>query len=155
MLSLVDEGRRVTAGKHGNLRGLQTSDAGLREEVRKALVTEKLPTHGAASELRGVPLRLLDGSATPDQFELIGPKGIVVRSDRPTFRWSALGGATGYQVDVVDSRLNVVTSSEMLMSSSGPSQPLSHARRLQVAGHGIQTRSDRPGAEAAGARSEV
>jgi hypothetical protein len=55
------------------------------------------------------------GSA-PNEFSVQGPAGIVIETDRPTFRWTALGGAT-YTVSIYDSNVSKVAESDSLTST--------------------------------------
>ena len=58
------------------------------------------------------------GSAnTKAEFSLIGPVGTVLLSDRPTFRWSPLEGAS-YVIEVYDSHFNLVAKSLQLTTNS-------------------------------------
>ena len=52
------------------------------------------------------------------EFSVLDPVGNVLLSDRPTFRWSALDGATGYVVEVYDDRFNLLASSPQLTARS-------------------------------------
>lgn len=49
---------------------------------------------------------------------MIEPVGIVLMSDRPTFRWSSMAGATGYVVEVYDAKFNLVATSPQLTNDS-------------------------------------
>ena len=49
-------------------------------------------------------------------------------SDRPTFRWSPLKGATGYVVEVYDGDFNLVAASPQLTSHSWTAPALSRGR---------------------------
>ena len=51
-------------------------------------------------------------------FSVLDPVGNVLLNDRPTFRWSALDGATGYVVEVYDDRFNLVATSPQLTARS-------------------------------------
>jgi hypothetical protein len=44
----------------------------------------------------------MGGTEDPDPFTVQGPVGQVVLSDRPTFSWRPLAGATSYRVSVFD-----------------------------------------------------
>jgi hypothetical protein len=49
---------------------------------------------------------------------VIDPIGIILLSDRPTFRWSPLDGATAYTVEVFDEKLNPVITSPQLTKTA-------------------------------------
>src|SRR5262249_34490358 len=52
------------------------------------------------------------------RFSVLAPVGIVVLSDRPTFRWSPLESATGYIVEVYDDKLKQIMISSQLTDTS-------------------------------------
>ena len=52
------------------------------------------------------------------EFSVLDPVGNVLLADRPTFRWSALDGATGYVVEVYDDAFNLVAASPQLTARS-------------------------------------
>ena len=54
----------------------------------------------------------------------IEPAGKILLSDRPTFRWSRLTGASGYTVEVYDEKFNQVTISPMVTGTSWTSPRL-------------------------------
>jgi hypothetical protein len=64
------------------------------------------------------------GKDDEGRFALIEPAGNVVLTDRPTFRWTRLGGASGYVVEVYDARLKLAASSPSLTGASWTSPPL-------------------------------
>ena len=47
-------------------------------------------------------------------FKIMGPYSTVISDNRPTFRWTALSGASHYTVSVYDANLNLIKSSEPL-----------------------------------------
>jgi hypothetical protein len=63
-------------------------------------------------------LSMRGGDNQGNKFSVINPIGIVLLSDRPTFRWSPLEGATGYIVEVYDDKLRqIITSSQVADTS--------------------------------------
>ena len=67
----------------------------------------------------------MGGDQQGNNFSLIAPVGKVIISDRPTFRWSRLEGATGYVVEVYDEGFNLAAASLKLTGNSWvASQPL-------------------------------
>lgn len=58
------------------------------------------------------------GDKQRNKLSVIDPVGLVMLSDRPTFRWSPLEGATGYVVEVYDDKLNQVIISPQLTDTS-------------------------------------
>lgn len=53
----------------------------------------------------------MGGSSESTPFRLLSPVGVVVESDRPTFKWNAYEGATAYVVKVFDLDFNQVATS--------------------------------------------
>lgn len=47
-------------------------------------------------------------------FTIVGPYSTVISNDRPTFRWTALSGASHYTVSLYDANLNLIKTSEPL-----------------------------------------
>jgi hypothetical protein len=79
--------------------------------VERALVTHRFPESPA---LKGWSLdssNLRSGVGAQSTFAPRDPVGVVIKTDRPTFRWRALEGAQHCIVTVYDSRLRQVASS--------------------------------------------
>jgi hypothetical protein len=67
----------------------------------------------------------MSGQAAPGEFDVSGPRGEVVESNRPTFRWRVLAGTSGYTVKVFNRDFNVVAQSPTLTTTTWrPVQPL-------------------------------
>ncbi len=56
------------------------------------------------------------------------PRAKSCSTDRPTFRWSGLSGATGYIVEVYDAQFNRALSSPLLTSLSWRAPPLARGQ---------------------------
>lgn len=98
-VALADSGRRVRIDAGGRLEGLNDLPAAWQREVARALeagVLERPAGLSNASELAA-----LRGPTPSSPLALLAPVATAVRTDRPTFRWSALPGAREYQVTVV------------------------------------------------------
>src|SRR5262249_53363300 len=68
---------------------------------------------------------LAGGSGEGSPFALLGPVGIVVETDRPTFRWQTLAGATAYSVAIFDSGSGEAADSGQLTRAKWiPARPL-------------------------------
>jgi len=52
------------------------------------------------------------------EFSVMDPVGVVLMTNQPAFRWSAMEGATGYVVEVYDEQFKRVASSPQLTSLS-------------------------------------
>jgi hypothetical protein len=80
------------------------------QEVERSPLLAGLTQQGSAP--RG------DDGSRRGAFSVIEPVGVVILSDRPTFRWSPLDGATGYVVEVYDQRFDLVTTSPQVIDTS-------------------------------------
>jgi hypothetical protein len=85
--------------------------AAYQELVKKALTTQRIER---SSQLQGLtrPSSSLMGTNEPGrEFSVLAPAGVVLMSDRPSFRWSRFEGASGYVVEVYDDQFKLVISS--------------------------------------------
>jgi hypothetical protein len=72
---------------------------------------------------------LLGGAGEPKSFDLTAPIGTAVLTDRPTFRWQPLRGATRYVVSVFDESFRRVIESPAIAATEWqPSTPLPRGR---------------------------
>ena len=99
----------------------------------------------------------MGGDAPGNTFSVIEPVGKVILSDRPTFRWSQLEGATSYVVEVFDAKFNLVMASPQLAERSWvPPQPLKrgglYSWQVKAVKQGVQFESPRPPAPQANFR---
>lgn len=128
-LILNDGNQKITVDKHGKLAGLEQLPSATQQKVRAALQTGKLERLPALVQLSSRSSILLGGSGNGLPFGLIGPLGLVVRSEQPTLRWHALEGAQSYQVIVTDADLNEVAASPTLNTTEWRiSRPLKAGR---------------------------
>lgn len=111
LIVLNDAGGEVTVNQQGRLEGLQELPPDLRESVERALTTRRLHASPAlsgwltgAGELRGE-------MGMQSTFAPLAPTDVVIETDRPTFRWSALEDALNYVVTIYNSKLRQVASS--------------------------------------------
>jgi hypothetical protein len=111
---LNDGGRQIVLDERGDLKGAEQLPYRLQQAIRAALATGKLERPSYLSGLNGKPGTFLGESGDGLPFKLIGPVGKVLASNRPTFRWVALAGASHYIVTVTDARLNAVATSDAL-----------------------------------------
>lgn len=119
LVALNDAGRQVTLDAQGNLAGLEQLPEELRAQVKSALATERLARAPALDDLSGEAGVLRGGgeqSGLP--FQLLAPLGVVIESDRPTFRWRPLAGAESYSVTVTDDHLDEVAASGPLTATA-------------------------------------
>ncbi len=117
-IRLIDGPDIVGLDEAGDLVGYQN----VPQRTRRLLVGAfRNGTVGAAPELRELESSngtVMGGPSGPETtFNIIGPTGKVLLTDRPTFQWKALAGSTGYRVDVFDIALNKVVTSELLTTN--------------------------------------
>jgi hypothetical protein len=114
----LNDGRlQIALDARGNLLGLAALPQAWRQEVRGTLLNKEVKGPRWLSELKGNPTTILNGSGAPVAFDLIGPVGKVVETNRPTFRWHPLEGASGYAVAVFDPEFNKVAESGLIQAS--------------------------------------
>lgn len=115
LVALNDGGGRIILDAKGDLSGVQLAPA-YEQAVKDALRTERVRLPASLREVRSQSGTLMGGGAQVE-FSVRVPVGVVIETDRPTFRWTALDGAEGYTVTVYDSNLSKVAESEPLTST--------------------------------------
>jgi hypothetical protein len=118
LVSLRDGGGTVTLDSTGNLSGPDNLSPALAEAIRRALTTEQLNIGPAIAGLRSKGGTLMGNENQGTPFRLFTPVGVVVQSDRPTFRWEPYEGATSYVAKVYDSDFKELAAS---LSQTGTS----------------------------------
>lgn len=124
MVRVVDGPSSLTLDASGVLTGAEGWPLEYQELARHALTSrrvEKSPELAGLSRPRG---SLMSSDGQPASFAVIEPSGRIIPSDRPTFRWSKLSGATGYIVEVYDERFTLVTESSSVTGDNWTSPPL-------------------------------
>ncbi|HEX8191248.1 MAG TPA: hypothetical protein VF586_23005 [Pyrinomonadaceae bacterium] len=146
---LNDGGGRLALDREGRLSGADALPPAYREMLKGALEGRRLER---STQLRGLsrPGSSLMGSETEGgQFSVLDPVGDVLMTDRPTFRWSALEGASAYVVEVYDEAFNLVASSPQLGARSWAApRALPRGRvyswQVKAVKDGRETKSPRP-----------
>ena len=115
---LNDGGRVLALDQEGKLSGADDLPALYRNLVAKAFSTQRIEKSSQLQGLTRPPSSLMSGDNQKNQFAVLQPAGDVLLTDKPTFRWSTLEGATGYVVEVYDDKFNLVTSSPQLTNPS-------------------------------------
>lgn len=110
---LNDEAGPVTVDREGNISGLDDISENQRREIVNALVGENIKTPEIQAELAVASINLRGPSSGPS-FRLFSPPRTVIVSDRPTFEWQTLKGATSYKVQIGDLKGHAITTSETL-----------------------------------------
>ena len=117
VVTLKDGERVVTMDSRGQINGVAASEPGVQRLVTVALRSERLEKPPALDRLIRGSSTQLDIPGDGSSFALQRPVGTVVQSDRPTFTWKPLDGASGYVVSVFDSHLDEVARSESLTTT--------------------------------------
>jgi hypothetical protein len=116
---LNDGAGQVVLDGNGKLSGVDHLPPGYQQMIKNALGSRRLEKSPLLAGLaRPDSLYMRGGGNRGDRFSVINPVGIVMLSDRPTFRWSPLEGATGYVVEVYDAKLRQIITSPRLADTS-------------------------------------
>jgi Putative zinc-finger len=116
---LNDGAGQLALDANGKLSGVDHLPPAYQQMIKNALTSRRLEKPPLLAGLvRHDALLMRGGGKLGNKFSVINPVGIVMLSDRPTFRWSTLEGATGYVVEVYDDKLNEVTRSSQLTDTS-------------------------------------
>lgn len=101
LLALNDGAGMITLDSQGNFIGLESLSPPDQQRVKRALETGEVQISKTLNQLRDSAAPTMGGSSGA-ALALIGPAGEVVVSNRPTFRWRPLNGATSYQITITD-----------------------------------------------------
>ena len=115
---LNDGGGRLTLDREGRLSGADALPPAYREMLKETLDGRRIER---SPQLRGLSRpgsSLMSSETEGDAFSVLDPVGDVLLTDRPTFRWSALDGASVYVVEVYDEAFNLLASSPQLTARS-------------------------------------
>jgi len=115
IIALNDRAGMVTVDNGGNLSGLDDVPAPTRDDIAKALLSERIALPAILKDLAGKE-NALRGSENAQPFKLIFPSRAVIVSDRPALKWERVSGASSYRVYVNDSAGQEMARSEELPS---------------------------------------
>jgi hypothetical protein len=105
------DGDRVTLDGAGRVAGLESLSPSERQAVARVLQTQQVEAPALLASLGEGAETLRGGGGRGVSFPVLGPVGTAVNTDRPTFRWRALGGADSYVVSVYDRDFRKVAAS--------------------------------------------
>ena len=115
---LNDGEGQLTLDQAGRLSGVDDLPPAYQSMLKDALTARRIERSSNLKGLTRPPSSLMSTDKPGSEFSVIEPVGVVLLTDRPTFRWSPMEGATGYVVEVYDSRFDPVTTSPQLTSRS-------------------------------------
>jgi anti-sigma factor RsiW len=108
----------VSVDQAGKLSGADNLPSSYQQLVRRALTSQRIERSSQLQGLTRPPSTLMGGNDQAREFSILEPAGIVLLSDRPTFRWSRFGGASNYLVEVYDEQFKLVMSSPQITTLS-------------------------------------
>jgi hypothetical protein len=119
---LNDGAGQLALNQEGELSGADDLPPAYRNMLKEALMNRRIER---SSQLNGLnrsssPLKSTDKQG--NEFSVTEPVGKVLMTDKPTFRWSSMEGASAYVVEVYDDQFNLVVASPQLTSNSWTAQ---------------------------------
>jgi len=146
---LNDGSGRVSLDQQGKLSGADNLPAGYQDLLKKTLSGQRIEKSSQLQGLTRPSSALMGANDQASEFSVLEPGGNVLLSDRPTFRWSKMEGATGYVVEVYDDQFKLVSSSPQITSLSWTTTtalPRGHVYSWQVKANkdGQEITSPRP-----------
>ncbi|HEX6185304.1 MAG TPA: hypothetical protein VFZ44_15575 [Pyrinomonadaceae bacterium] len=111
---LSDGGGRLTLDREGALSGADGLPPAYREMLKEALTGRRIERSPQLKGLSRPGSSLMGSESQAGEFSVLEPVGSVLLTDRPTFRWSPMEGATSYVVEVYDGSFNLAASSPQL-----------------------------------------
>jgi len=139
----------VSLDQQGKLSGADNLPAGYQDLLKKTLNGQRIEKSSQLQGLTRPPSALMGTNDQAREFSVLEPGGNVVMTDRPTFRWSKMEGATGYVVEVYDDQFKLVSSSPQITNLSWiTNTPLPRGRvyswQVKATRDGQETTSPRP-----------
>jgi len=146
---LNDGSGTVSLDQQGKLSGADNLPAGYQDLLKKTLSGQRIEKSSQLQGLTRPSSALMGANDQASEFSVLEPGGNVLLSDRPTFRWSKMEGATGYVVEVYDDQFKLVSSSPQITSLSWTTTtalPRGHVYSWQVKANkdGQEITSPRP-----------
>lgn len=111
---LNDGGSLLTLDREGALAGADNLPPAYRSMLKEALGGRRIERSQQLKGLARPGSSLMGAETQGGEFSVLDPVGSVQLSDRPTFRWSSMEGATAYVVEVYDEGFNLVATSPQL-----------------------------------------
>lgn len=119
VVAQLNDGKgQLTLDQEGKLSGVDDLPPAYRSMLKEALTSRRIERSSQLKGLSRPPSALMSTDKQKNEFSVIEPVGKVLMTDHPTFRWSPMEGATGYVVEIYDSKFNLVASSPQLTRNS-------------------------------------
>jgi anti-sigma factor RsiW len=128
LVKLKDGDLSLTLDSNGALTGVDQWPREYQLLARQALMNQRIEKSSLLAGLSRPGSSLMGGETVAKRFSAIEPAGKVTLTDRPTFHWSSLNGATGYLVEVYNAQFKLVASSPSLTSLNWTSTPLARGQ---------------------------
>ena len=125
---LNDGGGQLTLDREGRLSGANDLPIAYQNMLRDALTARRIERSSQLKGLARPPSSLMSTQRRKSEFSLIDPVAKVLMTNRPTFRWSPMEGATVYVVEVYDSEFNLVATSPPLTEHLWTASALTRGR---------------------------
>src|SRR5262249_20886067 len=134
ILRLNDGGSSLALDAQGRLAGVDQWPSEYRQMAQDALSKQRVARSPMLDGLSRPGSSLMGSDDDGRRFAVIEPAGKVMLTDRPTFKWTQLRGATGYVVENYNTPLNRVASSPSLtdVSWTAPQLPRGQVYSWQV-----------------------
>jgi hypothetical protein len=115
---LTDGNGVVTLDQEGKLSGADSLPPAYQTLVKRALSSQRVERSAQLEGLTRPSSSLMGSNPQGREFSVLEPVGSVIITNRPTFRWSNMEGATGYVVEVYDQQFKPVATSPQLTTNS-------------------------------------
>jgi hypothetical protein len=125
---LNDGEGRLTLDQEGKLFGVDHLPPAYQGMLKQALTTRRIERSSRLQGLTRPPSALMSADKQGSELSVIEPVGTVLMTDRPTFRWSPMEGASAYVVEVYDGQFNLVAASPQLTGRSWAAPALSRGK---------------------------
>jgi hypothetical protein len=113
---LNDGEGQMTLDMEGKLSGADGLPQAYQSMLKKALTSRRIESSPQLKGLVRSTSPLMSKERENSEFSVLEPVGRVLLTNRPTFRWTPMEGATAYVVEIFDSRFNLVMASPQLTS---------------------------------------
>lgn len=120
IIARINDGEgEISLDESGKLSGVDHLPSAYQQMIKKALTDQRIERSSLLARLTQSGSRSRGQIGTgSSKFSVIEPVGALILSNRPTFRWTKLDGATVYIVEVYDEFFNQLVSSPQITHHS-------------------------------------